>query len=80
MNAIQNQNLGSVAAIRYLCMEVLFTPGPTCWPVSLSWFNCLCVCVCVYLSVCHRNMGLEIVGLGLIAVVGHLVASPTAAV
>jgi len=40
----------------------------------------LIVCLSVYLSVCLKNVGLEMVGLGSLTAVEHLVASPTAAV
>jgi len=34
------------------CSRAL-TPGPTCWPVSLTCFNCVCVCVSVCVSQKH---------------------------
>ena len=46
--------------------------------VCMCMCMCMCMCVCIH-DACHKNMGSEIIRIGLIAVVGYLAASSAAA-
>lgn len=34
--------------------STVLTPGPACWPMSLTCFKCLCVCVCVCMCMLQK--------------------------